>query len=379
MNCLKTLLLAGGVGFALAGTLQAETYRAATFIGDSDVHTKEGFRWFFEEVDRVTNGELTFELFTGGVLIPAKTTMQGVADGIAQAGFTSSGYTPSELPVANALSWASFVERDPLVTGLAWADFVMHNEMQYNDFRKNGVIPVGGFATPPYDFICNTPKPLTSIEDVKGIRVRSPGGLISNLVSALGMVPVAIPAQEMYQALETGQLDCAGMYPSWLNIDNSLAEVSRSVTTVDIYSNMNSPIQLYDADFWQGLSTEHRKVLIDVSARSMARTQINYGSNQKKALEMAEAAGHEIVAPDDSLRGAIQAWVDNGMGDAAGIARKDLGIADPEALFAEFMTSIDKWRGLVAGLEDRFDEEELTALIRTNLTDTVDPATYGMD
>lgn len=361
-----------------ASALHAGDYRISTFISQSDTHTKEGLIWFADEVRSVSDGDISFEVFTGGALLPAKSTMQGIADGVAQLGFVYSGYTPSELPVSNALTGMAFVETDPIVLGMSFADFLMHEEIGFNDYRHNGIIPVGGFGTAPSVFICNT-EPLTSLGDLKGKRVRFPGSFVSQLGEHLGVVPVNVPAPEIYQALQSGQIDCATIHPSWLNMDGSLSEVSKSVLLMNIAPNFASPAHAYDADFWQGLTTEERQTLLDVAARTMARMEIGYLEPQQRALDMAEAGGIVITEPDSTITEAIAAWVADGVGGMDKVARETHGIDDPEALFTTFRKYLDKWRPIVAALEDRNDEDALTAMIKTHLIDTVDAATYGMN
>ncbi|WP_417725115.1 C4-dicarboxylate TRAP transporter substrate-binding protein [Salipiger sp.] len=378
MKLWRAALVSGAVAAATAGGAMAENYRASTWIPATDNHSKFGLTWFTDEVRDKTNGEIDFEVFYGGALLPAKSTLQGVADGVAQLGFVTSGYIPSELPVANAVSGMSFVEGDPIVMGMAFADFYMH-EPQYNDFAHNGTVALGAFGNAPTTFHCRSEEPPTSLADLQGKRVRFPGGLIAKFASDLGMIPVAIPAPEMYQALQTGQVDCVSIYPTWLNIDNSLAEVSKSTLLINIVPGFNSPAQVLDADFWRSLTTEQRKIMLDASARSMAKMEIGYLTQQDQAIEMAKADGHNFGVPDQTLLDAINAWVADGVGGQADIARETHHIEDPELLFATFQKYIDKWKPLVEGMTERYNEDELTALIKTNLTDTVDPATYGME
>jgi hypothetical protein len=60
-----------------------------------------------------------------------------------------------------------------------------------------------------------------------------------------------------------------------------------------------------------------------------------------------------------------------------GVARDTFGIEDPEALFSRFRPYIEKWQGLIGGLENKYDEEELTAVLLNNIYSDIDPATYG--
>lgn len=377
MSLFRNMILAAGLAAVSVTTAAAETYRASTWLPDNEA-TVVIKAWFNEALADATGGEITFEQFTAGVLMPPKAHLNGIGDGVVQEGFHTSGYTPSEVPIANALAGFGFVESDPITIGAAWADFMMHDAEQNGEFLGHNVVPVGGFSTPTYPIICNTSEPVTELAQMKGLKVRSIG-LLGKLVQDLGGVSVNIPAPEIYQALQTGQIDCAGIFPSYLNIDNSLDEVSKSVTLMEWSGSYNSPLQLYNRDFWMGLTDEQRRIIFELAARGQAKLQIRYNDFQQKALDDAEAKGHKIVQPGASIQAAVQEWVDNGVGDMAGVARDTFGVEDPEALFDRFRPYISKWQGLIGGLDDKYDEDALTALLIENIYDTLDPATYGMN
>jgi TRAP-type transport system periplasmic protein len=52
-------------------------------------------------------------------------------------------------------------------------------------------------------------KPLSSLQDIKGLKIRTPGPSAADLVKSLGGQPVSLAFGEVYTALERGALDCA--------------------------------------------------------------------------------------------------------------------------------------------------------------------------
>ena len=382
MRTMKALLLAGSLG-ALAATgavtgAQAETYRISHYQSDGETTVRVA-KWFAEEIEKATDGEIAFEVFTGGVLLPAKATLQGIGDGVVQEGFHTSGYTPSELPLSNALSGFGYIEPDPTTVGAAFADWAINDPAGNGQYAEHNVVPFGGLSTPTYPAICNTDEPVTTLEDLQGLKIRFPGGMTSKLAQDLGVIPVNIPAPEIYQALQTGQIDCAGILAAWLNIDNSLDEVSKSVTLLGWEGSFNSPLQLFNKDFWQSLTDDQRAEIIKLAARAHAKAQIDFNSSNQKALDTTASKGHPVVEPDESIQNAVQEWIDNGLGDRAAVARDAYGVEDPEALFASFEPYIEKWRELISNMDDPLDEDELTQVFYDNLYGELDPAEYGMN
>lgn len=375
---LKTLLLATAAALSLAGVTQAETLRASTWLPSNDIHTIHSFNEWAEAVKANTSDAVTFEVFAGGSLMPAKTHLTGTGDGIAQVGFHASGYTPTDLSVANALSGMGFVEPDAMVLAYAFADFVMHEKIGYDDYAKHKVVPLAGFSTPVYQLICKDAA-IRTLDDLKGKRIRFPGGQGAKLAEALGITTVNIPSIEIYTGLTQGQLDCTANDLTYLTGSQKLIEVSNSVTMVGLTPSFNSVMHVWQKDAWKALTDDQRRGVLDAYARAMARLQIDWDVKAAEALEEARKAGHEVIEPDASITDAIKAWVDAGVGDMAGVARETHRIEDPDALFATFKTYLDKWKGLIAGMENRYDEAALIALTKANLFDTVDASKYGME
>jgi len=302
-----------------------------------------------------------------------------VGDGVAQEGFHTSGLTPSELPLSNALAGSGFIETDPTAIAAAFADWVMHDPAGYREYRDHNVVPLGAFSTPAYGIHCNTSEPITTLDQLKGLKIRWPGGMASKLTQDLGGIPVNIPAVEIYQALQTGQIDCAGILAVWLNVDNKLEEVTSSSTLLNWEGSFNSPVHVFNADFWKGLTAEQRKIVMDLAARSQAKIQINFNTANQKAYDDAVANGHQVVEPDEAVHAAVAEWVAAGLGGRTDIARDAYGVQDPEALYASFEPYMEKWGALIRGMADPNDEEELTRLFLDNMYNDLDPATYGME
>lgn len=371
-----TFLATAATGLAFWGAAQADTLRASTWLPSNDIHTIHAFNEWAEEVEANSGGSLEIAIFAGGALMPAKSHLQGTADGLAQIGFHTSGYTPSELPIANALSGMGFVEPDPMVLAYAFADFSMNEKAGYDSYASHGVVPIGGFSTPVYRLICNGTT-IRTLDDLRGKRIRFPGGQGANLASHLGITTVNIPGTDIYLGLSQGQLDCTANDLTYLTSSQKLIETSTSVTLTSLTPSFTSTMHVWNKEAWRNLTPDQRRVVLDATARAMARLQIDWDMSATAALERAREAGHEIVEPDASITDAIQAWVDDGVGDMVGVARQN-GISDPETLFATFQTYIDKWKGLIGGMENRDDEEALIALTKDNLFDRIDPETYGL-
>jgi TRAP-type C4-dicarboxylate transport system substrate-binding protein len=373
---LKQILLCGSIALATTAA-SAETYRFSSWNAPTEPTTQANDQ-FVKDLEAATNGKITFEHFTGGAIMPPKSHLQGIGDGVAQIGQTTVGYTPSDLPINASIAGFGFIEPDPIAIGAAFADWTMHDPAAQEEWRGHNVLPMAGFSTPEYSLMCNTSEPITEAAQMKGLKVRA-YGLIGDLVKSLGGVPVGMPASEAYQALQTGALDCASLSANWLR-DGNLQEVSNYTTLTRWTPAFNSPQMTINRDWWQGLTDEQRQTIFELAARTEARAHIKYAAAATSALDAALKAGQtEVAEPGASLQEAVKAWIDAGIGDMVGIARDTYGVSDPEAVFASFKPYVEKWGKLARGMKDRNNEDELTQLLLDNMFNDLDPAVYGMN
>lgn len=120
-----------------------------------------------------------------------------------------------------------------------------------------------------------------------------------------------------------------------------------------------------------------RKVF-DAEAAALVKVQVAYAAEIGRATEAGTARGVKFNEPDATLMAAHDAFVADDVGQMSEVARETYHVADPKALQDSFRTYIDKWQKLLEGV-DRTDEAAMTALLKANLFDTLDPETYGLD
>lgn len=75
------------------------------------------------------------------------------------------------------------------------------------ELERVGVRIVAFYPFPAQVLFCRDP--VTSLADLKGRRVRTPGGSQNDFIQSIGAQPVAIGFPEVYAALERGVVDCA--------------------------------------------------------------------------------------------------------------------------------------------------------------------------
>ena len=110
----------------------------------------------------------------------------------------------------------------------------------------------------PQVFYCN--KPINSIDDIKGLKVRSFTPSMAALIQTLGATPITLQFSEVYPALQRGVADCGVTSPTSGN-----AGKWPEVTTHFLPLSVSGSVQghFMNLDYWNKFSPESQKKILD--------------------------------------------------------------------------------------------------------------------
>ena len=110
------------------------------------------------------------------------------------------------------------------------------------DLEKLGVKLIATYPFPAQVFFCK--KPVNSLADIKGLKVRTNGPALGDLVNAFGGQPTSIAFGEVYTALERGTVDCAitgtgsGNGVKWYEVTSHLYNLATSWSVSGYFVNL---------------------------------------------------------------------------------------------------------------------------------------------
>lgn len=320
--------------------------------------------------------------FAGSLLTPPE-MMAGLRDGIAEVGWDAMPYNPvqfSEGSLIAELSMMITAGDVPEVPGAAMTgavlEYVMLNCPDCDaQFKEQNVVFTSGNGTTPYYLICM--KKLTTLEDMKGARIRVAAGNFERWTSAVGASGIFMPGNETYDALTTGVLDCSSNDLSQLKGQRFL-DIADSVTLGvpgGVYGGTASAN--WNRDTWQGLTTEQRAGILKVTARYTADQVVAFHDATQISIDAAKAAGVEFHEASDELKAATAAFVE---GDKASIEKQyteKYGTQNAAAKIALASQLIEKWKTLM--MDTPSDIDTLEKIYWDEIYSKIDPATYGMN
>jgi TRAP-type mannitol/chloroaromatic compound transport system substrate-binding protein len=164
---------------------------------------------FAKKVNDMTGGELKIEVLPAGAVVPAFGLLDAVSKGTLDGGHGVLGYHYGK---QNALAlWNSGpafgMDANML---LAWHKYGGGKELLTKLYASIGITTVESFlygpmATQPLGWF---KKPITKLEDFKGLKFRT-NGLAIDLFTAMGAAVNALPGGEIVPAMDRGLLDAA--------------------------------------------------------------------------------------------------------------------------------------------------------------------------
>jgi TRAP-type C4-dicarboxylate transport system substrate-binding protein len=153
-----------------------------------------------EELKKRSGGRITYTMYAGGALGKGPEHYDIVAKGLSDMGYFTATWTPGRFPLTDVLSLAAWVDGKDLGTDIGNA---MYERILKREFPGVKVIELNGCIQASLW----TRKPVRTLEDCKGLRIRTPGGHQTNYIKSLGAEPVFMPLGDVYLALETGTID----------------------------------------------------------------------------------------------------------------------------------------------------------------------------
>lgn len=246
-----------------------------------------------EDVAARTDGRIAIELLPVGTIVAHSETQDAVAAGILNGHFTDTSYFAGKEPAFGLIA-------NPVG---AWSD-----PEQMLDFMENGggkelmntlMEPYGlhfiGATTPGLEAFLSK-VPLEGVDDLKGLKMRAPEGMVQKVFAAAGAAPVNLPGSEVFTSLDKGVIDAA----DYTVFSTNHAQGMHDIATHPVYPGFHS-MPLVEVSInkatWDALPTDLQEALED-SVSDFARKQIGVLA-ERDAAAVAEATASGKVTVHD--------------------------------------------------------------------------------
>ncbi|WP_095587419.1 C4-dicarboxylate TRAP transporter substrate-binding protein [Actibacterium ureilyticum] len=362
---LVTLAFAGAVAAACVPA-KADTIRATSGFGPSHVLATDVYPEFDVRLREFTDGRWDLKDTPSGLVAPNEMSA-GLRDGVTEMGTLLMPYFPAEFPEAALPSELSIVGSSNLAISSAVTEYIATCDECLAEFAANGQVYLGTDATPTYNILST--KPVRSVDDLKGLRIRTGAPLYAGFVEALGGEPTQIPSSELFESLSQGVID-GTMSGNHEIIANRLGDVIKYVTEVDEGVFNGAADATVSKLLWDRMTPEDRGALARAAQYGTAKGLVAF---MRDAAAARAVEGIEFIAMDDSLAAAKEAYNAERLAAAAGILT-ERGVTDAQAKIDRYIALVEKWEALVS---DDMPYEELAELRYAEIFSKFDMDAYG--
>ncbi len=214
LKSMLKLAIAGAATLSLALSAQAESFKMQTFLG-AKASTTKAFESMAAKLKADTGGAVDITVLPGKAVVGATETIDAIKNGLLDGQYTAPTYFAGKDP-AMAVLGDTLAAYPDSATRDRWFTEGGGLELARALYAKHGLHFICPIYWPP-EQIPST-KPINSVADFKGLKMRAPGGTPSDLLSRAGASLVKMGVGESVTAMETGVLDATDLANVGLNV-----------------------------------------------------------------------------------------------------------------------------------------------------------------
>lgn len=329
---LTAAALAGA--FAAGAAAQTEL-KFSTFVPPTHGFVVEVLEPLGKEVEKLSGGKASVRVFAGNSPFgKVENQADQVKQGVVDLAFGLNGLPGGRYPRTSIMELPFVAESADSASRALWA---MLPGTLAEDWKEFKVVALH----------CHNPglfhtraKPLKTIEDVKGLRMRAPNPPTQALLAHLGATPVGMPPGQVYENLEKGVIDGA-VFP-WdavrgFRLENLLRHhLDARVYTACFHLVMN-PARV------RALAPEVQKAIEAATGQALVEKFGGWWNRWDQAgLDAVRAAGNQIVtvsaAEREKWRVQLKPLID---GELAKLEKA--GIGNPRAIYDEMLKTVARF------------------------------------
>ena len=186
--------------FAGSGFAKTINLKISHFMPTKHVQHKVLADWA-KEMETVTNGQLKFKVFPGGQLGKPPHQYENAVKGLTDIAFGLHSYTAGRFPLTSVMRLPFLIKDAETGSLVLWKLYEKYLMKEHSDTKVLWV-----FVHSPGQ-IFTTKKPVKTLADLNGLKMRSPGKIMADVLKGMGASAIGMPITQVYTGLERGLLD----------------------------------------------------------------------------------------------------------------------------------------------------------------------------
>ena len=307
----------------LRAAMAQQELKLASFVPPTHVIWTDVITPWTQEVAKLSNNQMTVRLFPAMQLGGRPPDLyRQVVQGISDITFTLPGYTSGDFPMMALTELPGTADSAGDGTRKLWKLF---DQYLARDFKGAKVLMLWNSDSAS---LMSRAKPIRALEDLKGMRIRTPSAAQSAQLEALGAIPIDMPANQIYSNLERGVID-ASMIPMSAALDFKLIEVVKYFT-VDVPLGRSPFLVAMNRARYEKLPANLKQVIDDTTGLKLSlKGAETYDKKNAEAVADAKRTREVIsLAPQERKRwaAAFKPMIDQQVaaGEKAGLPARGL-------------------------------------------------------
>src|SRR6266436_7063674 len=277
---------------AVSTSAAAREFRAADTQSE-DYPTVQALNYMSRMIAERSGGRHQIRVFHSHQLGEEKETIEQTRAGAIDLNRTNVALIGTFVPAMNVLAMPFLFRSIEHLQKVL--DGPIGNEI-LNSFEPYGFVGLAFYDSGARS-IYNSVRPVRSIDDIKGLRIRvQQSELMSDMIRALGAEPIELPYGQVLTGLATKLIDGAeNNWPSFVTTDHY--KYARFYTLTE--HSMSPEVLVMSQKAWQSLSADDQKIFREAAQRSSQFMREKWTDLEERSRQQAEAAGVTVVKDVD--------------------------------------------------------------------------------
>jgi TRAP-type C4-dicarboxylate transport system substrate-binding protein len=268
------------------------------FLPPQSISYKDVLVPWAERVEEASNGEIKIKLYPGGALGKSPAVqLDLLTNGVADIAWMIPAYSQGKYPDNEVLNLPFHVASSVEGSVSYWRLYEKGLLRGYEDLQ-----PLGLFTTAPYSL--HTAKPMTSLSDVSGLKIRSAGQVDNAILEKIGATPVGLPVTQAAESISRGVID--GSLAEWIGLnDFRILDVTKYHLLVPMGA---VPIMVaMSKERFDALPESAQKAILSVSGETFSRAFGEVFDTEADRIhkETVASSKHVVTEPDGA---ALEQW-----------------------------------------------------------------------
>ena len=245
---------------------------------------------FADDLDRMSAGRLKVEVLPAGAVVGAQEIADAVSKGLVDMGYAWTHYWTGKHPAAGLFSAPMSGAGTGLdqMGHLAWMMQGEGKELYrklYQDVLELNVVAFQVIPDGP-EALGWFKKPITSLEEFRKIKFRTPPGLPGQVYTEMGVSVTGLPGPEIIPAAERGVIDAGEWVNPASDLDMGFHEIFDYYSLQGLHQAIDVGDIIINRDVWEKLPDDLRAIFEVAAKASIIESLTYFVAENSRALDV---------------------------------------------------------------------------------------------